>query len=73
MVYACCSGGQQKMIVPYNTYKMTYAWDGKSLTTPEYISPGFVRWGQYGVELPVKLLASMNFMYPVNNIRATKK
>ena len=41
--------GKQEMIVPYNTYKLTYARDAKSLTTPNYISPDFVRWEKHRV------------------------
>jgi len=41
--------GKQEMIVPYNTYKLTYAQDAKSLTTPNYISPDFVRWEKHRV------------------------
>ena len=41
--------GTQEMIVPYNTYKLTYARDAKSLTTPNYISPDFVRWEKHRV------------------------
>jgi hypothetical protein len=31
--------GKQEMIVPYNTYKLTYAQDPKSLTTPNHLAP----------------------------------
>ena len=41
--------GKQEMIVPYNTYKLTYARDAKSLTTPNYLSPDFVRWEKHRV------------------------
>ncbi|WP_095148751.1 DUF1329 domain-containing protein [Pseudomonas sp. Irchel s3a18] len=41
--------GKQEMIVPYNTYKLTYARDAASLTTPNYISPDFVRWEKHRV------------------------
>lgn len=41
--------GKQEMIVPYNTYKLTYARDAKSLTTPNFISPDFVRWEKHRV------------------------
>ena len=37
------------MIVPYNTYKLTYAREAKSLTTPNFISPDFVRWEKHRV------------------------
>jgi hypothetical protein len=41
--------GKQEMIVPYNTYKLTYAQDAKSLTTPNYLAPDFVRWEKHRV------------------------
>ena len=41
--------GKQEMIVPYNTYKLTYTRDAKSLTTPNYLSPDFVRWEKHRV------------------------
>ncbi|MBK5356690.1 DUF1329 domain-containing protein [Pseudomonas sp. TH41] len=41
--------GKQEMIVPYNTYKLTYAQDPKSLTTPNYLAPDFVRWEKHRV------------------------
>ncbi|MDN4543665.1 DUF1329 domain-containing protein [Pseudomonas sp. C32] len=41
--------GKKEMIVPYNTYKLTYARDAKSLTTPNFISPDFVRWEKHRV------------------------
>ncbi|MEX3772956.1 DUF1329 domain-containing protein [Pseudomonas sp. MYb118] len=41
--------GKQEMIVPYNTYKLTYARNAKSLTTPNFISPDFVRWEKHRV------------------------
>jgi hypothetical protein len=41
--------GKREMIVPYNTYKLTYARDAKSLTTPNFISPDFVRWEKHRV------------------------
>ncbi|MGH8384704.1 MAG: DUF1329 domain-containing protein [Pseudomonas sp.] len=41
--------GKQEMIVPYNTYKLTYVHDAKSLTTPNFISPDFVRWEKHRV------------------------
>ena len=41
--------GKQEMIVPYNTYKLTYARDAKSLTTPNFIAPDFVRWEKHRV------------------------
>ena len=41
--------GKQEMIVPYNTYKLTYARDPKLLTTPNYLAPDFVRWEKHRV------------------------
>ncbi len=41
--------GKQEMIVPYNTYKLTYARNAKSLTTPNFIAPDFVRWEKHRV------------------------
>jgi len=41
--------GKQEMIVPYNTYKLTYAPNAKSLTTPNFIAPDFVRWEKHRV------------------------
>ncbi|MDR7285025.1 hypothetical protein J2X84_003869 [Pseudomonas corrugata] len=41
--------GKQEMIVPYNTYKLTYAREAKSLTTPNFIAPDFVRWEKHRV------------------------
>ena len=41
--------GKQEMIVPYNTYKLTYAQDPKLLTTPNYLAPDFVRWEKHRV------------------------
>jgi hypothetical protein len=41
--------GKQEMIVPYNTYKLTYVRDAKSLTTPNFIAPDFVRWEKHRV------------------------
>ncbi len=41
--------GKQEMIVPYNTYKLTYAQDPKSLTTPHHLAPDFVRWEKHRV------------------------
>lgn len=41
--------GKREMIVPYNTYKLTYAREAKSLTTPDFISPDFVRWEKHRV------------------------
>ncbi|CAN7534888.1 MULTISPECIES: DUF1329 domain-containing protein [Pseudomonas] len=41
--------GKQEMIVPYNTYKLTYAQDPKSLTTANHLAPDFVRWEKHRV------------------------
>ena len=39
--------GKQEMIVPYNPYKLTYAQDPKSITTPNHLAPDFVRWEKH--------------------------
>lgn len=41
--------GKQEMIVPYNTYKLTYAQDAKSLTTANHLAADFVRWEKHRV------------------------
>lgn len=41
--------GKQEMIVPYNTYKLTYAQDPKSLTSANHLAPDFVRWEKHRV------------------------
>ncbi|WP_166360879.1 DUF1329 domain-containing protein [Pseudomonas akapageensis] len=41
--------GKQEMIVPYNTYKLTYAADPKSLTTANHLAPDMVRWEKHRV------------------------
>ncbi|HEY6609512.1 MAG TPA: DUF1329 domain-containing protein [Pseudomonas sp.] len=41
--------GKKEMYVPYNTYKLTYATDPKQLTTPNHLSPDFVRWEKHRV------------------------
>ncbi|WP_166362027.1 DUF1329 domain-containing protein [Pseudomonas akapageensis] len=41
--------GKQEMIVPYNTYKLTYAQDPKSLTTSNHLAPDMVRWEKHRV------------------------
>ncbi|MBK5415524.1 DUF1329 domain-containing protein [Pseudomonas sp. TH31] len=41
--------GKQEMIVPYNTYKLTYVRDPNSLTTPNHLAPDFVRWEKHRV------------------------
>jgi len=42
-------GGKQEMVVPYNTYKLTYAQDPKSLTSANHLAPDFVRWEKHRV------------------------
>ncbi|SFQ44933.1 Protein of unknown function [Geopseudomonas sagittaria] len=41
--------GKKEMYVPYNTYQLTYAKDPKQLTTPNHLSPDFVRWEKHRV------------------------
>ncbi|BBQ25640.1 MULTISPECIES: DUF1329 domain-containing protein [Aeromonas] len=41
--------GKQEMIVPYNTYKLTYEPDARALTTPNFLSPDHVRWEKHRV------------------------
>jgi len=41
--------GKQEMIVPYNTYKLTYAQDPKSLTTANHLASDMVRWEKHRV------------------------
>ncbi|WLG88106.1 DUF1329 domain-containing protein [Pseudomonas cucumis] len=41
--------GKQEMIVPYNTYKLTYAQDPKSLTAANHLAPDYVRWEKHRV------------------------
>ncbi|MNF35092.1 hypothetical protein D3C84_159510 [compost metagenome] len=41
--------GKQEMIVPYNTYALTYIKDPKPLTTPNHLAPEFVRWEKHRV------------------------
>ncbi|WP_449433522.1 DUF1329 domain-containing protein [Pseudomonas putida] len=41
--------GKQEMIIPYNTYKLTYATDAKALTTPNHIASDYVRWEKHRV------------------------
>ncbi|MCY1263192.1 hypothetical protein D9M68_177640 [compost metagenome] len=41
--------GKQEMVVPYNTYKLTYAKDAKSVTTPNHLAPDYVRWEKHRV------------------------
>ncbi|MBO3275671.1 DUF1329 domain-containing protein [Pseudomonas schmalbachii] len=41
--------GKQEMIVPYNTYKLTYAKDPKTVTTAKHLAPDYVRWEKHRV------------------------
>ncbi|MND83736.1 hypothetical protein D3C80_756090 [compost metagenome] len=41
--------GKQEMIVPYNTYKLTYVKDPKAVTTPKHLAPDYVRWEKHRV------------------------
>lgn len=41
--------GKQEMIVPYNTYRLTYQPDARALTTPNFLSPDHVRWEKHRV------------------------
>lgn len=41
--------GKKEMFVPYNTYKLTYVKDPKSITTPNHLAPEFVRWEKHRV------------------------
>ncbi|MEX6504564.1 DUF1329 domain-containing protein [Pseudomonas zhanjiangensis] len=41
--------GKREMIVPYNTYALTYVKDAKSLTTPNHLNPELVRWEKHRV------------------------
>lgn len=41
--------GKQEMIVPYNTYRLTYASDIKPVVTPNHLSPDYVRWEKHRV------------------------
>jgi hypothetical protein len=41
--------GKQEMIVPYNTYRLTYAPDAKAITTPNHLAPDLVRWEKHRV------------------------
>lgn len=41
--------GKQELIIPYNTYKLTYVQDPKSLTTANHLAPDFVRWEKHRV------------------------
>ena len=41
--------GKREMYVPYNTYRLTYIHDPKSLTTPNHLAPDQVRWEKHRV------------------------
>ncbi|WP_369959760.1 DUF1329 domain-containing protein [Pseudomonas benzenivorans] len=41
--------GKREMIVPYNTYALTYVKEAKSLTTPNHLNPELVRWEKHRV------------------------
>jgi hypothetical protein len=41
--------GKKEMVVPYNTYALTYIEDPKPLTTPNHLAPEFVRWEKHRV------------------------
>ncbi|SDI13982.1 DUF1329 domain-containing protein [Pseudomonas panipatensis] len=41
--------GKQEMIVPYNTYRLTYAKDVKPLVTANHLAPDYVRWEKHRV------------------------
>ncbi|MFZ3206918.1 MAG: DUF1329 domain-containing protein [Pseudomonas sp.] len=41
--------GKQEMVVPYNTYALTYIKDPKPMTTPNHLAPEFVRWEKHRV------------------------
>ena len=41
--------GKQELIVPYNTYKLTYAKEAGPLTTANHIAPDYVRWEKHRV------------------------
>jgi hypothetical protein len=41
--------GKQEMIVPYNTYALTYQPEAKALTTANHLNPEFVRWEKHRV------------------------
>ena len=41
--------GKQELIVPYNTYRLTYADQAKALTTANHIAPDYVRWEKHRV------------------------
>ena len=41
--------GKREMYVPYNTYRLTYIHDPKTLTTPNHLAPDQVRWEKHRV------------------------
>jgi hypothetical protein len=41
--------GKQEVIVPYNTYRVTYQSDLKPVMTPNHLAPEFVRWEKHRV------------------------
>jgi hypothetical protein len=41
--------GKKEMLVPYNTYRLTYAKKASEVTTPNFINPDLVRWEQHRV------------------------
>ena len=41
--------GKQEMIVPYNTYRVTYQKDTKPMMTPNHLASEFVRWEKHRV------------------------
>ena len=41
--------GKKEMVMPYNTYALTYIKDPKPLTTPNHLAPEFVRWEKHRV------------------------
>jgi hypothetical protein len=41
--------GKQEMIVPYNTYRLTYAPEAKAITTANHVAPELVRWEKHRV------------------------
>jgi Protein of unknown function (DUF1329) len=36
--------GKREMLVPYNTYKLSYAKDPYAVTTPSHLNPDYMRW-----------------------------
>lgn len=41
--------GKKEMVVPYNTYDLSYVKDPKTLTTPNHLNPDLVRWEKHRV------------------------